>query len=1042
MKRDWMERFLNPEAMDRSFLFWAWNGKLDEEEIRRQIREMKQAGVGGFFIHSRDGLETEYMGNEWMHCVRCAVEEAKKQGLFVWLYDEDRWPSGTAGGSVTKNKAFCCKGLTLELVDSEEYGTICVREGRTSKKQMDEETGLLAFYAAVIEGNRVMSYHRISTEGDGVIQKGETLFAVRLETSGTSQWFNGEAPPDNLNPACVRAFIKETHEKYKEEVGEFFGTTILGIFTDEPSLNDRHAYFGETKSWIPWTFSFSSYFQKRNGYDFFDVLPYFYFQGERSEKVRHDYWYAVTKRYGETYFKTIGKWCEENRLFFTGHFLQEDKMGLCARVNGAVMPNYQYQHVPGIDMLGEQTREYITVKQCTSVAHQLGKVHVLSETYGCTGWAFSLEGQKWMGDWQYILGVNHRCQHLSLYSLRGCRKRDYPPSFHYNNNSWKDNPLVEDYFARMSVVLEQGEAVRKILLLHPMSTVWSRLGVDPRGNPRRKEERDVPMLNTYGEQLNQLIEFLERHHLDCDLGDEILMKQYGKVENGSLKIGKASYQAVVIPHMDTMFQTTWDFIHQFGKQGGKVFFLGDFPDMIEGEKRRQEIERERNHSENVIHVNDWMDLEEKLEEFRTVTIQNGEGREETELLYQLRKDGQDTYLVLINNNRGKAVKATVSLFAEGEVYELDFLTGNIRKKECCRNGEKLQMDVTLEPTGSVGYLITEGDLKTVECTKEKERSKQEKVTRVERFSYSMEYENNLPLDLCRYRMGGGKYSPVMEVWQAQKEIREKLGMSLIHRNGQIQRYRFMGKKHPGDGTQIELEFSFESELEGESVWLILERMEEFHVTLNGIVAKGKKEGWFLDREWKKQFLGHLKKGINVLTLQCHYTNDMELENCYVMGRFGVNEGRKITSLKEEISVGDWTKQGLKHYCGSITYQVIYETNKEYDYVKMKLPSIQAVCIHVTVNGERWDIPWNFTRILDITKYIKPGKNQVEIEVVGSPRNMCGPFHIKEEPHITNDASFSPEEEEYSASYLLKPYGIMGPLVFYEGEKDGLVMGNM
>ena len=67
------------------------------------------------------------------------------------------------------------------------------------------------------------------------------------------------------------------------------------------------------------------------------------------------------------------------------HFLQEDKIGLCARVNGAVMPDYQYQQVPGIDMLCEQTNEYMTVKQCTSVANQLDKKWVLSETYGCTG---------------------------------------------------------------------------------------------------------------------------------------------------------------------------------------------------------------------------------------------------------------------------------------------------------------------------------------------------------------------------------------------------------------------------------------------------------------------------------------------------------------------------------------------------------------------------------------------------------------------------------------------------------------------------------
>lgn len=100
MRKDVIKEFENPGAAFRSLPFWAWNGKLEESELRRQIREMKKAGAGGFFIHSREGLETEYMGEEWMRCVKAAVDEAKKQGLSAWLYDEDRWPSGTAGGSV------------------------------------------------------------------------------------------------------------------------------------------------------------------------------------------------------------------------------------------------------------------------------------------------------------------------------------------------------------------------------------------------------------------------------------------------------------------------------------------------------------------------------------------------------------------------------------------------------------------------------------------------------------------------------------------------------------------------------------------------------------------------------------------------------------------------------------------------------------------------------------------------------------------------------------------------------------------------------
>jgi hypothetical protein len=94
------KQFRIPGAEWRGAPFWSWNDDLDPSEIRRQIREMKRAGLGGFFMHNRIGLVTPYMGERWMECIAAAVEEAKKRGMEAWLYDEDRWPSGYGGGRV------------------------------------------------------------------------------------------------------------------------------------------------------------------------------------------------------------------------------------------------------------------------------------------------------------------------------------------------------------------------------------------------------------------------------------------------------------------------------------------------------------------------------------------------------------------------------------------------------------------------------------------------------------------------------------------------------------------------------------------------------------------------------------------------------------------------------------------------------------------------------------------------------------------------------------------------------------------------------
>ena len=217
----------------------------------------------------------------------------------------------------------------------------------------------------------------------------------------------------------------------------------------------------------------AEYFREKRGYSFYEYLPYLYYDGEGCEKIRHDYWYTLTERFSECYAKQLYDWCEENQLLMTGHMLYENDLGYGTRVCGAAMPHYRYMHAPGIDILGEQTQEYLTVKQCTSVANQYNRDMVLTETYGCTGWDFTFEGQKWLGDWQFVLGVNRRCQHLALYSITGCRKRDYPPVFNYQTTWWENNRILEDYFGRVSACVRTGDVVRDILVIHPMSTIWT-----------------------------------------------------------------------------------------------------------------------------------------------------------------------------------------------------------------------------------------------------------------------------------------------------------------------------------------------------------------------------------------------------------------------------------------------------------------------------------------------------------------------------------------------------------------------------------------
>src|SRR5690349_17812562 len=87
-----LQLFQNPTAEYRGTPFWAWNSRLDHDQLMRQIDVLKAMGMGGFHMHARTGLATEYLGDEFMDMVRACVEKARGEQMLAWLYDEDRWP--------------------------------------------------------------------------------------------------------------------------------------------------------------------------------------------------------------------------------------------------------------------------------------------------------------------------------------------------------------------------------------------------------------------------------------------------------------------------------------------------------------------------------------------------------------------------------------------------------------------------------------------------------------------------------------------------------------------------------------------------------------------------------------------------------------------------------------------------------------------------------------------------------------------------------------------------------------------------------------
>jgi hypothetical protein len=253
-------------------------------------------------------------------------------------------------------------------------------------------------------------------------------------------------------------------------------------------------------------------------------------------------------------------------------------------------------------------------------------------------------------------------------------------------------------------------------------------------------------------------------------------------------------------------------------------------------------------------------------------------------------------------------------------------------------------------------------------------------------------------------------------------------MRNVYYNGLPQRYKWAHVAHPQDGTPVAFAFSFEvRDVPGSPVHLLLEGAADFEIALNGVPVPNQATGWYLDRSFHKVALPTLQPGTNTITLSCAYENRMEVEDCYLIGDFGVDVNRTIVREPETLHFGDWCLQGYLHYPGSMVYldTFIYEPVPDQRLLLM-LGDHSAISVAIHLNGQvAGHIPWRAANGFDLTPHLRSGENEIGIEVVGSPRNMLGPLHRRRgyDPG-TSWQSFRLEGIEDTPEYVLQPLGLM------------------
>ena len=995
------KKFSSPPNVFRGAPFWAWNGELDKEELIRQIDCFQRMGFGGFFMHSRAGLATEYLGNAFMDCVKMCVEYAKQKDMKAYLYDEDRWPSGAAGGFVTKEKKYRQKRLILSQTEI----------NALPYDRLDCEPKLIGYYdIKFAENGRLLGYSFNSTNDCGTRWYAYEIIAPK------SGWYNGYTHVDAMQAEATDKFIQTTHMAYKRKIGGEFGKTVPAIFTDEPDygkFNFKAFSLDGKDIEYPWTSNFSQLFEDKYGENIIEKLPELIWQTNEIgfSLVRYRYFNLLTELFATAYCDKIGNWCDENGIGLVGHVLNEPRLLSQTTSVGEAMRMYKTFTLPGIDMLCN-AREFTTAKQAQSVAHQYGRIGTLSEMYGVTGWDFDFRGHKFQGDWQAALGVVFRVPHLSWLYMKGSAKRDFPASIGCQSSWFQEYSYIENYFARLNTALTEGHPVVRLAVLHPIESVWCTAGV----------VECSETANTLDENFIKLTEWLLRGQIDFDFISESLLTEQTLDIDEKFGVGCMHYQAVLIPPIISIRATTLAALEAFVDKGGKVLSCGDAPILVDGAESNLGVELWKKIT--LIHFVQ-NDILNSLKFLRDIMVYDGFGNRKNDFLYQLREDENGGWLFLSHcdpksrHNGSDCVceELTVEIKGKYSVMLYDSLNGKTERIAQKIDGEKTLVFVKSYPLDS--FLLRLNC--NAECVTSVNIPEQKKTYTSVRLSEKVAYElsepNVLVLDQCEWSLDGIHYNEREEILRIDKKIREQYHWPNADGND-VQPWCIKDSKQ---GIYVWLKFNFNSNISVNCEFACEELLE---LICNGHNIALEDTGFFVDKSIRRYHIQDIRKGKNEILIKVPISARTSLENCFILGNFGVKicgAHADIVRLPKKIPFGSITEYGFPFYGGAITYKLPFETTGER--LMITADNYSGALISAKIDdcevGKIVIPPYKL-----FVEGVERGRHELRLTLFASRINVFGALHLDVDVYWKDASMWYSENNKWAYEYRLKSVGIL------------------
>ena len=1022
--------FKDPTAEYRGTPFWAWNCVLDKDTLLRQIDCFREMGLGGFHMHTRSGMGTEYLSEEFMSLIKACRDKAEENGMLAWLYDEDRWPSGAAGGYVTKTKKFRQRILVFS---ENKVDFVPKEEGVNEAKPYF----LAAYDVSLDEKGYLLGYKRI---GENEEARGIKRYAYVIAQK-ESGWFNNQTYVDTLSPEAMAEFIRITYNAYEEAVGESFGKSVPAIFTDEPQTAVKELLpfaLGHGDVTMPFTTDFPETFLAAYGMDLLDYLPEVFWDLADGKKSQARYFFHdhVCERFTQSFSDQCGKWCDEHGIALTGHMMAEASLFGQTRSIGEAMRAYRSFAIPGIDMLCDAV-ELTTAKQAQSAKNQYGREAMVSELYGVTNWDFDFRGHKFQGDWQAALGVTVRVPHLAWVSMKGSAKRDYPASIGYQAPWYKDYSFVEDHFARLNTVLTRGKPVVKVGVIHPIESYWMNYGPNDTASEIRSK-----LEGQFGSITSTLIDGMVDFDYICESQLPALCGKIGK----TLPVGKMAYETVIVPGCETIRRSTLEILKEFADKGGRVIFVGDLPryvDALPSDEPRLLMER----CEQVAF--DRVAILKALVKERTAELINAGGSRAGGYVHALREDGDKKWFFLAHTGHKSGRKmAGLSRYDNMRTMEnnpsenlrivfdgcyiptvYDTVTGTTYTPQYESKNGKTTVYKKMSEQDSLLLSLVAGE--GSQGAKE-----QKPIISCFDFRHGVDYEreedNVYMLDMAEYSIDGEPYGEREEILRIDRRCRDRYHFPMAD-GVDCQPWAIEGDE---DLRPVRLRFTINSEATVENCFVAAE--EAMAISFNGEAVTLTPCGYYVDESIKKYPLGKVKKGENVLEITAPIGKRVSIENFFLLGDFDVmlrGCEQTIAAPTKKIGFGNATTQGLTFYGGNIVYKTKVTTPA--GTLRVQVPRYRGAAVRVALDGKDVGYIAYAPYMLEIGQ-VEAGEHTLTFTLLGSRINTFSALHDASSnvwygPSIWYTCNWrKPDGEDaaaWSYEYVLEQTGILSsPIV--------------